>query len=158
MVSSPSGLFPSQQPGLTQARLAGHYPDEPVCRRGVHVPDFTDGRAGNRPYLCPRRTGRADFFRLLNFPDLTADGNFPLGGAVAVLIAGGHDPWRRGLAAIAGGCRWLTAWLNVRLGILQLLASILVMIALYSINLRIMGAPYRADRPAHGIHLHQHGK
>ncbi|WP_159875176.1 ABC transporter permease [Aquitalea denitrificans] len=83
-------------------------------------------------------------FRLLNFPDLTADGSFPLGGAVAaVLIAGGHDPWLAcGLAAIAGAAAgWLTAWLNVRLGILQLLASILVMIALYSINLRIMGAP-----------------
>jgi putative ABC transport system permease protein len=47
-----------------------------------------------------------------------------------------------GLATIAGAAAgWLTAWLNVRLGILQLLASILVMIALYSINLRIMGAP-----------------
>ena len=83
-------------------------------------------------------------FRLLNFPDLTADGSFPLGGAVAaVLIAGGHDPWLAcGLAAVAGAAAgWLTAWLNVRLGILQLLASILVMIALYSINLRIMGAP-----------------
>ena len=33
-------------------------------------------------------------FRILNFPDLTADGSFPLGGAVAAtLIAGGHDPW-----------------------------------------------------------------
>ncbi|HJV06344.1 MAG TPA: ABC transporter permease [Chromobacteriaceae bacterium] len=83
-------------------------------------------------------------FRLLDFPDLTADGSFPLGGAVAAtLIAAGHDPWLAcGIAVIAGGAAgWVTAWLNVRLGILQLLASILVMIALYSINLRIMGAP-----------------
>lgn len=83
-------------------------------------------------------------FRILDFPDLTADGSFPLGGAVAAtLIAGGHDPWLAcGVAALAGAAAgWLTAWLNVRLGILQLLASILVMIALYSINLRIMGAP-----------------
>lgn len=83
-------------------------------------------------------------FRILDFPDLTADGSFPLGGAVAAtLIAGGHDPWLAcGVAALAGAASgWLTAWLNVRLGILQLLASILVMIALYSINLRIMGAP-----------------
>lgn len=83
-------------------------------------------------------------FRILNFPDLTADGSFPLGGAVAAtLIAGGHDPWLAcAVAAAAGACAgWLTAWLHVRLGILQLLASILVMIALYSINLRIMGAP-----------------
>ena len=83
-------------------------------------------------------------FRILDFPDLTADGSFPLGGAVAAtLIAGGQDPWLAcGVAALAGAASgWLTAWLNVRLGILQLLASILVMIALYSINLRIMGAP-----------------
>ncbi len=83
-------------------------------------------------------------FRILDFPDLTADGSFPLGGAVAAtLIAGGHDPWLAcGFAALAGAASGLiTAWLHVRLNILQLLASILVMIALYSINLRIMGAP-----------------
>lgn len=83
-------------------------------------------------------------FRILDFPDLTADGSFPLGGAVAAtLIAGGHDPWLScAIAALAGAAAgWVTAWLNVRLNILQLLASILVMIALYSINLRIMGAP-----------------
>lgn len=83
-------------------------------------------------------------FRILNFPDLTADGSFPLGGAVAAtLIAGGYDPWlASAVAALAGAAAgWVTAWLNVRLNILQLLASILVMIALYSINLRIMGAP-----------------
>lgn len=83
-------------------------------------------------------------FRILNFPDLTADGSFPLGGAVAAtLIAGGHDPYSAcAFAMLAGAAAgWTTAWLNVRLNILQLLASILVMIALYSINLRIMGAP-----------------
>lgn len=83
-------------------------------------------------------------FRILDFPDLTADGSFPLGGAVAAtLIAAGHDPWlATGLGAAAGALAGLvTAWLYVRLNILQLLASILTMIALYSINLRIMGAP-----------------
>jgi putative ABC transport system permease protein len=83
-------------------------------------------------------------FRILNFPDLTADGSFPLGGAVAAtMIAAGHDPWlASGLGALAGAAAGLvTGWLHVRLNILQLLASILVMIALYSINLRIMGAP-----------------
>lgn len=83
-------------------------------------------------------------FRILDFPDLTADGSFPLGGAVAAtLITGGHDPWTAcALAMIAGSVSgFITAWLHVRLNILQLLASILVMIALYSINLRIMGAP-----------------
>lgn len=83
-------------------------------------------------------------FRILDFPDLTADGSFPLGGVVAaVMIVAGHNPWVACLcAALAGACAGLlTAWLNVRLGILQLLASILTMIALYSINLRIAGAP-----------------
>ena len=83
-------------------------------------------------------------FRVLDFPDLTADGSLPLGGAVAaVLIVGGWNPWLAcGVAALAGaGAGLVTGWLNVRLNILQLLASILTMIALYSINLRIMGAP-----------------
>ncbi|MET4579602.1 ABC transporter permease [Ottowia thiooxydans] len=83
-------------------------------------------------------------FRVLDFPDLTADGSFPLGGAVAaVLIVSGWNPWLSCLIAMLAGAAagLLTGWLNVRLGILQLLASILTMIALYSINLRIMGAP-----------------
>lgn len=83
-------------------------------------------------------------FRVLNFPDLTADGSFPLGGAVAaVLIVAGYNPWAACTAACVAGALagWLTSWLHVKLGILQLLASILTMIALYSINLRIMDAP-----------------
>ena len=83
-------------------------------------------------------------FRVLQFPDLTVDGSFPLGAAVsAVLIVGGADPYLATLAAcVAGALAGLvTAWLNVRLKILHLLASILTMIALYSINLRIMGRP-----------------
>lgn len=83
-------------------------------------------------------------FRLLRFPDLTADGSFPLGGAVAAtLIGSGTDPFVATVAAmLAGACAGLvTGWLYVRLKIMDLLASILVMIALYSINLRIMGRP-----------------
>jgi putative ABC transport system permease protein len=83
-------------------------------------------------------------FRILNFPDLTVDGSFPLGGAVAAtLIASGHDPFLATFcAAIAGALAgFVTGWLNVRLKIMDLLASILMMIALYSINLRVMGAP-----------------
>ena len=83
-------------------------------------------------------------FRIINFPDLTVDGSFPLGGAVAAtLIVGGWNPFAATAAAfVAGGLAGMvTAWLNVRLKIMQLLASILVMIALYSINLRIMGKP-----------------
>lgn len=83
-------------------------------------------------------------FRLLRFPDLTVDGSFPLGGAVcAVLIAAGYNPWVATLAATAAGAAagMVTGWLNVKLKIMDLLASILMMIALYSVNLRIMGGP-----------------
>ena len=83
-------------------------------------------------------------FRLLRFPDLTVDGSFPLGGAVcAVLIAAGINPWLATLAATAAGAiaGTITGWLNVKLKIMDLLASILMMIALYSVNLRIMGGP-----------------
>ncbi|MCK7577840.1 MAG: ABC transporter permease [Chromatiales bacterium] len=83
-------------------------------------------------------------FRVLQFPDLTVDGSFPLGAAVvATLIVHHVNPWLATLAAaLAGALAGLaTAWLNLRLRILNLLASILTMIALYSINLRIMGRP-----------------
>jgi putative tryptophan/tyrosine transport system permease protein len=83
-------------------------------------------------------------FRVINFPDLTVDGSFPLGGAVAAtLIVAGWNPFAATAVAIAAGALAgaLTAWLNVHLRIMQLLASILVMIALYSINLRVMGKP-----------------
>ncbi|PFS55893.1 ABC transporter permease, partial [Bacillus cereus] len=83
-------------------------------------------------------------FRLLRFPDLTVDGSFPLGGAVcATLIASGTDPFLATvIATFAGALAGLvTGWLNVKLKIMDLLASILMMIALYSVNLRIMGKP-----------------
>ncbi|MBE2294860.1 MAG: ABC transporter permease [Phycisphaerales bacterium] len=83
-------------------------------------------------------------FRVLQFPDLTVDGSFPLGAAVtAILIVHQVNPWLATLAAMLAGAvaGLVTAWLNLRLRILNLLASILVMIALYSINLRIMGRP-----------------
>lgn len=83
-------------------------------------------------------------FRVLRFPDLTVDGSFPLGGAVAAtLISMGFDPFTSTLAAMAAGAfaGMITGWLNVSLKIMDLLASILMMIALYSINLRVMGKP-----------------
>lgn len=83
-------------------------------------------------------------FRTLDFPDLTADGSFPLGGAVtAVSIIAGVNPWLACVFGMLAGsvAGIVTAWLHVKLGILQLLASILVMVALYSVNLRIMDAP-----------------
>lgn len=83
-------------------------------------------------------------FRILNFPDLTVDGSLPLGaGVAAMLIVAGVNPYLATLAAFFAGCcaGLVTAWLNVRLKILHLLASILTMIALFSINLRVMGKP-----------------
>jgi len=83
-------------------------------------------------------------FRMLRFPDLTVDGSFPLGGAVAATLIGmGIDPFLATLAATLAGALagMTTGWLNVKLKIMDLLASILMMIALYSINLRVMGKP-----------------
>jgi putative tryptophan/tyrosine transport system permease protein len=83
-------------------------------------------------------------FRVLSFPDLTVDGSFPLGAAVAAsAITAGLDPYLGTLLALVAGALagLVTAVLNVRFGILHLLASILTMIALFSINLRIMGRP-----------------
>ncbi|MBX5134980.1 ABC transporter permease [Rhizobium lentis] len=83
-------------------------------------------------------------FRVLDFPDLTVDGSFPLGAAVtAVLIIAGVNAWLAALIAMAAGAAagMVTALLNVRFKILNLLASILTMIALFSVNLRVMGKP-----------------
>jgi putative ABC transport system permease protein len=81
-------------------------------------------------------------FRVLSFPDLTVDGSFPMGGAVAAtLIVAGVNPWLATLIAfIAGMCAGLvTSLLNTKLRLNALLAGILMMVSLYSINLMIMG-------------------
>ncbi|TEW53604.1 ABC transporter permease [Psychromonas sp. RZ22] len=83
-------------------------------------------------------------FRILDFPDLTVDGSFTLGAAVtATLIVMGVNVLVATLAGtLAAACAGLvTAWLNLRFDILHLLASILTMTALYTINLRVMGKP-----------------
>jgi putative ABC transport system permease protein len=83
-------------------------------------------------------------FRILDFPDLTVDGSLPLGAAIsAVAITSGINPYFSLLFALAGGfmAGMVTAFLNTKFKILHLLASILTMIALYSINIRIMSGP-----------------
>ncbi|MBS1164604.1 MAG: transporter permease [Proteobacteria bacterium] len=83
-------------------------------------------------------------FRVLDFPDLTVDGSFPLGAATAAAaITAGADPFlATAAAALSGAAAGLvTAMLNVRFKIMNLLAGILSMVALFSINLRIMGRP-----------------
>lgn len=81
-------------------------------------------------------------FRILDFADLTVDGSLALGGSVsAILISSGFNPFvSLIIATIAGaiaGC--VTGFLNVKLKIPAILSGILTMIALYSINIRIMG-------------------
>jgi putative ABC transport system permease protein len=81
-------------------------------------------------------------FRVLSFPDLSVDGTFPLGGAVAaVLIVSGVNPFLATLCAFASGlgAGMITGLLNTRLRLPALLAGIIVMVASYSVNLRIMG-------------------
>ncbi|MBW8635646.1 ABC transporter permease [Hoeflea sp. WL0058] len=84
-------------------------------------------------------------FRILDFPDLTVEGSFPLGAAVAatLMVSAGWNPWIAticaGLAGFVAG--FMTALLNVRFRILHILAGILIAISLYSINLRIMSGP-----------------
>ncbi|MCT8823544.1 ABC transporter permease [Glaesserella parasuis] len=83
-------------------------------------------------------------YKILDFPDLTADGSFPLGGGVCVLCILHHiDPWIATLCGMLAGAvaGMITASLHIGFKIEKLLASILMMIALYSINLRIMGSP-----------------
>ena len=83
-------------------------------------------------------------FRVLNVPDLTVDGSFATGCAVcAVMTIAGHPYLGLFLAFVAGGlCGMVTAFLQTKMHMQPLLAGILTMVALYSINLRIMsGAP-----------------
>ncbi|MEB3102315.1 ABC transporter permease [Ferviditalea candida] len=90
-------------------------------------------------------------FRVLNFPDLTVDGSFTTGGAIAaVMIASGQSPLLATVAAFAGGVAAgaITGLLHTKGKINALLSGILMMIALYSVNLRIMG---KANVPLLGI-------
>lgn len=81
-------------------------------------------------------------YSILDFPDLSVDGTFPLGAAVtAVCIASGMHPIPAILIAMAAGAvaGYVTGALHVYLKITNLLCGILTMTALYSVNLRIMG-------------------
>ncbi len=83
-------------------------------------------------------------YKILDFPDLSVDGTFPLGAAVtAALMLKGVNPWLCLPIAALAGCiaGALTGFLHVKLRIKDLLAGILTMTALYSVNYRIAGAP-----------------
>ena len=99
-------------------------------------------------------------FRVLDFPDLTVDGSLPLGAAVtAAMIAGGHSPLLATATGVfAGLCAgFVTGFLHLLLKSGEsdstnygpkLLAGILTMTALYTVNLRIMG---RSNIPLLGV-------
>ncbi len=81
-------------------------------------------------------------YRILDFPDLSVDGSFPLGAAVAaVCLLKNMNPFAACILAFAAGCiaGMFTGLIHVKLKINNLLSGILVMIGLYSINLRVMG-------------------
>lgn len=81
-------------------------------------------------------------FRVLDIADLTVEGSFPMGAAIsAILLINGFNPVVSILGAAVGGmiAGAVTGWIHTKLKIPALLAGILTMIALYSINLHIMG-------------------
>jgi len=101
-------------------------------------------------------------FRVLDFPDLTVDGSLPLGAAVtATLIVHGQSPWLATLVGVAAGicAGMVTGVLHILLKTGQgdtnnygpkLLAGILTMTGLYTVNLRVMG---RSNIPLLGVQV-----
>jgi len=87
-------------------------------------------------------------YRILDFPDLTVDGSFPLGAAImASMIVNGHNIFFALFAAFAGGVAagFVTAGIHNRLKVPNLLAGILTMTMLWSVNIRVLGN--RANLP-----------
>ena len=92
-------------------------------------------------------------YTILDFPDLTVDGSFPLGAALsAVLIAKGVNPLLTLVIAFAAGAvaGTLTGLIHVKLKVRDLLSGIIMMTALYTVNLRIAG---RANLPIYNMTL-----
>ncbi len=82
-------------------------------------------------------------YKILDFPDLSVDGSFPLGAAVtAMLLVKGVNPYLTLLAAVAVGAAagFVTGFIHVRLKVRDLLAGIITMTALFSVNLQIAGS------------------
>ena len=88
-------------------------------------------------------------YKILDFPDLTVDGSFPLGAAVtAVLLTRGVNPWLTLAVAMAVGAAagLTTGLIHVRLKVRDLLAGIITMTALFSSNLQIAGSNLNVER------------
>jgi len=106
------------------------------------VLDFLLGNIGQGLIYAPMVLGVYITYSILDFPDLSVDGTFPLGGAVAaVSLLAGWDPIIALLLALLAGAAagFITGALHVYLKITNLLCGILVMTGLYSVNLKIMG-------------------
>jgi putative ABC transport system permease protein len=83
-------------------------------------------------------------FRIIAVPDLTSEGAFPLGACIAALLIGsGVNPFIATLAAMLAGCAAgaITALINLKFKVHSLLAGILTVTMLWSVNLRILGKP-----------------
>ena len=88
-------------------------------------------------------------YKILDFPDLSVDGSFPLGAAVtAVMLTAGINPWLTLPAAIAVGALagLVTGMIHVKCRVRDLLAGIITMTALFSINLQIAGSNLAVPR------------
>ena len=88
-------------------------------------------------------------YKILDFPDLTVDGSFPLGAAItAVLLVKGMNPFLVLSAALLVGAAagLVTGVIHVKFGVRDLLAGIITMTALFSINLQIAGSNLAVER------------
>ena len=82
-------------------------------------------------------------YKILDFPDLTVDGSFPLGAAItAFMITKGANPYLTIPVSLLTGALagFVTGMIHVKLGVRDLLAGIITMTALYSVNLQIAGS------------------
>lgn len=99
-------------------------------------------------------------YTILDFPDLSVDGTFPMGAAIsAALITQGMNPWLTLLCAtLAGALAGIfTGLIHVKLGIKDLLSGIITMTGLYSVNLMIAGSPNLPIFNSDTIFTHQPG-
>lgn len=93
-------------------------------------------------------------FRILKFPDMTVEGSFPLGAALSALMLQQHNIAFSLLVAFIGGCLagLVTAILYNYFHVQSLLAGILTLTGLYSVNLRILGQANMAIGDQHNLY------
>lgn len=105
---------------------------------------------------APMALGVLITYLVLDFPDLTVDGSYPLGGAVSTaLLLSGASPLIALLAALLAGAAagLMTGLIHVKLKVRALFSGIIMMTALYSINLRIAGGNALMSIPRESVTL-----